>query len=763
MPNPILRKIAKFIVEKRVFIFLLFLAALIYCGLSVGKVRVNNDLTALLPADTVTRRGIVIMTDEFESFATAEIMVSNVTYQTAEEIRDIITDTDSVTAVLFDDSTNHYKSSSAYYLVNFSGNDNDPKVKDALSDIQEKLKDYEVSVSSKIGVDYVGEIAAEMGMILLCAVIVIIGVMFFTSKSYFEILIMLIVFAVAGLLNMGTNYWFGEISSVTNSIAIILQLALAIDYAIIFCHRFQGEFEKQQKVKPALIDSLAYSIIEIASSSLTTIAGLVALTLMQFRLGYDLGMVLIKGILCSILTVFLLMPGLIMVFHKPLLKTRHKNFVPDISKWGKILAGKVPVFLILFAILLPFAIYASSVCEYSFSDKGTDRITYSESDLVRLKIQETFDETNMIVVLVPKGDYEKEKKLLNEISEFPEIKTASGLSNLEVTDEKVLTDPFTPRSFSELIGVDIETAELLYALYGYENQQYQPILGDRENFEAPLLDVIEFLFRALDQGIVQLNEEQNKQVSELRGTLETAIKQLRGETYVRMILEASIGSQGEESYALINQITDAAKNLYGEDVLVVGDVTSAMDLEYSFRSDNRLVSFLTILFVFLILLFTFRSPVGAAVLILVIQGSIWMNFSFPLISGKNVFFLAYLIVSAIQMGATIDYAIVIYNRFQIQKAFYPVREAMSKAVQESFATVLTSGTIMTAAGFLIAYMTSDLYVASVGLALGRGTLISIILVLTVLPQLLVLTSKLIDKTTIDLKKLMGGDADAKEA
>lgn len=762
MPNPIMRKIAKFIVEKRAFIFLVFIAILIFCALSINKVKVNPDLAALLPEDTVTQRGVEIMKDEFGAFSYADVMISNVTYEKAEEIHKAISDTEGITGVLFDDTTDHYASSSALYTVTFPGADNDPAVIEAMQKVKDKLAGYEVSIYTSIGLDYVKEIASEMGMILLCAILVIIGVMLFTSKSYFEVVIMMFVFLVAGLMNMGTNYWMGEISSVTNAVAVILQLALAIDYAIIFAHRFQNEYEKTKNVKLALIDALAYSIVEISSSSLTTIAGLVALTLMQFRLGFDLGMVLIKGIIFSLLTVFLLMPGLIMVFHKPLLKTRHKSLVPNMTKWGRLLTKKVPVFLIIFIVILPFSIYASSKCDFSFSDEYTDRTTYSERDLVHLKIKETFNESNMIVLLVPEGDYQKEKKLLNEISGMDRVKTTVGLANYEIADGKMLTDPFTAREFSELLGVDIETAELLYGLYGYENQQYQPIIGDRESYEVPLLDILEFVFKSYDQGMVSLNSEQTKMVEEIRGTLDQALAQTRGENYSRMLIEASIPSQGEESYALVNKITDAAKELYGENVLTIGTVTVAMDLENSFKSDNKLVSFLTILFVFLILFFTFRTLGGSVFLILVIQGSIWLNFSFPLITGKNVFFLAYLIVSAIQMGATIDYAIVLYNRFQQHKAMYPPREAMARAVNESFATILTSGTIMTAAGFLIAYMTTDLYVASVGLALGRGTLISIVLVLTVLPQLLVFGNKFIDKTTVNLKKILGGDADAKE-
>ncbi len=757
-----MKKISKFIVEKRVFVFLLFGVAIIYSVLSMNKVKVNNDITALLPSDTVTRRGLVIMEKEFTTFATANVMVSNITYDQAEKLRENLEKIKYVSSVDFDDTAEHYTSSAALFSVTFSGEKTEKNVLQAMETVKKELEGYEVSISTDVGQDYTAQLASEMGGILVLAVIVIIGVMLFTSKSYFEVVIMLIVFAVAGILNMGTNYWFGEISSITNSIAIILQLALAIDYAIIFCHRFQDEYQKQNKVKPALIDSLAYSIIEISSSSLTTISGLIALTLMQFRLGYDLGTVLTKGILCSLITVFLLMPGLIMVFHKPLLKTRHKNLVPDISGWGRILSKHKPVFLYAFIVIIPFAIFFSMKCDYAFSEDATDRIKLSEQDKIDQKIHNTFEETNAIALIVPKGDYVKEKILLDEIGVLDGIKTATGLANVEVEDGKTLTDLFTARKFSELIGVDIETAKALYALYGLDHQQFEPILGNSDTYTIPLIDVMEFLFKTVDQGIANLDKSQSEMIDELRVKLTDATKQLRGEKYVRMVFNATVPIEGEESYALVEKIDQMAKEQYGDNVLVVGDITSARDLEESFMTDNNMVSLLTALFVFLVLLFTFRSFGASILLILVIQGSIWINFSFPFLTSTNVSFVTYLIVSAIQMGATIDYAIVLYNRFQIQKQTRSPKEAMAIAVGESFPTILTSGTIMTAAGFIIAGMTTDVYVGSIGYTLGRGSLISIILVLTVLPQILLVGNKFMEKTVIDFKKLMGGEEDEED-
>ena len=179
---------------------------------------------------------------------------------------------------------------------------------------------------------------------------------------------------------------------------------------------------------------------------------------------------------------------------------------------------------------------------------------------------------------------------------------------------------------------------------------------------------------------------------------------------------------------------------------IVGDVSSARDLAASYTSDSRLISFLTIAFVFTILLFTFRSFAGAVILVFVIQGSIWINFSFPYLQHISPSFVTNMIVSAIQMGATIDYAIVLMNRYQVLKAGLPKKEAMAAAVNQSFATVLTSGSILTAAGLLIGTRVSDAYVSHIGLAVGRGALISVILVLSVLPQLLVLLDGAVEKT-----------------
>jgi len=742
-----MRTVAKAIVDYRYIIFVLFIIAAIYCVLSLGRVRVNSDLTAFLPSDAETRRGLTVMEEEFVTYGSANVMVSNVTYEMAERLSDAIRDIPHVTDVVFDDTTAHYIRSSALFSISFDGQGTEPEVVSAMERIREIVRPYDHYISTVIGEDFSAQLASEMGVVIALAAVVIVAVLLFTSRSYFEVVIFGIVFAFAALLNMGTNFWLGEISSISHSVAIILQLALAIDYAIIFAHRYQDEATVRGSVREALVEALAKSIVEISSSSLTTISGLVALTLMQFRLGYDLGVVLAKGIICSMLTVFLLMPGLIMLFPRALKKTQHKKLIPDITGWGRFLMKYRLVFVILFAVILPFAIVCSGRTEYAFSDGTVDELIHSDSRAAMHKINDTFAPSTAVALLVPAGDFEAEKAILRETEELPEIKAATGLANIRIDDTHVLTDPFTPRMFAELLDIDVEEARLLYQAYGFEHDDFQPIFGSTATYEVPLIDMLFYLFEKIDQGIVTLSGDQREMLDSLRGSLERGDDQLRGNEWDRLVFTANIPAEGDESTALVETMRAIADAHYGaETCLVVGDITSARDLHDSYNSDSLLINILTIAFVFTILLFTFKTVAGAAVLVFVIQGSIWINFTFPYLTGTHASFVTDMIVSAIQMGATIDYAIVIMNRYLARKKDLPNREAMTAAVNESFPTVLTSGAILTVAALLIAFRVSDVYVGHIGLAVGRGALISVILVLTVLPQLIVLTDKLIEKT-----------------
>ena len=728
-------KVARFIVDKRKAFYLVFIAAFVFCAASINKVQVNNDITSYLPAQTETRRGLTIMDEEFITLGSANVMVSNVTYQTALDLSHKLENIEGVSEVAFDGTEEHYKNSSALFTISFDGEETDPATVEAMNEVLSALEGYDVYSSTQIGRDESATLQQEMTVILAIAAVVIVVVLLFTSKSYMEVPVYLIVFAAAAVLNMGTNFIFGTISFITNSIAVVLQLALAIDYAIIFCHRYMEERDNGLDPREADIAALSKAIVEISSSSLTTISGLVALMLMQLRIGFDMGIVLSKGIVCSMLCVFLLMPGLLMLFSGPIDRTRHRNLVPKINFWGKAVVRLRYILPPIFLVVVVAGAVLSSHCDYVFDTNDTDFDNKPAWRIADEKVTDTFGKKNTIAVLVPRGDYNKEKYVLERVSQLPQVTQATGLANIEVEDGRMLTDEMNPRQFSELAGVDIELARLLYQAYGLSVEEYGAIFQDPDEYSVPLIDVFEFLLDQKDKGVVNLTGEQADKVDDLQERLDVGLEQLRGEHWSRLVFVADVPTEGDETYALLDEIRSIAQEYYGDDVILVGNSTNAFDLASSFSGDNMKISILTALFVMVILLFTFKSAGLPILLVLTIQGSIWINFSVPVLTGTNLFFLSYLVVSSIQMGATIDYAIVITNRYMELKTEMERKQAAVEALSQSFPTILTSGTIMAVAGFLIG-----------------GTVTSIILVMTVLPQLLMLGDALIERTAITLNR-----------
>lgn len=744
--------VATFIVNKRKAIEILFVLAIIYSVLCINKVQVNQDITSYLPADSETRQGLSIMDEQFMTYGSAKVMLANVTFNQADSLVDSLENVDGVKEVAFDDSSDHFKGTNALFDITFSGTSDEQVSKDALNSVKDILADYDVYVSTEVGSEESSaeSLAKDMNIILVLAVVVIVAVLLLSTKAYLQIPVLLITFGVAAILNMGTNYWFGTISSITNSIAVVLQLALAIDYAIILCDRFMEEHETLD-AEEAVKVALSKAIPEISSSSLTTISGMVAMMFMQFRLGYDMGIILVKAIILSLISVFFLMPGVLLIFAKGIDKTHHKCYVPKITIVGKFANKTKYIIPPLFIICLVFAFMKSNNCQYIYDTSSIVSAKKSESKIAQETIEETFGASNQLVVMVPKGDYESEHKVVKKLQNLDYVTSALALSNVSINDEYVLTDKLSPRQFSELVGIDREVVEVLYMAYAYNQEQYGPVVTGIDDYDVPIIDMFLFLYDQYKEGYVTLDSNLDEKLTTLYDTLYDAQLQLQGSDYSRLVLNISLPVEGQETYDALEEIRGIAAQYYSKDsVILVGNSTSDHDLESSFASDNIIISVLTALFVMIILFFTFQSAGLPVLLVLTIQGSIWINFAVPSIEGQTVFFIAYLIVSAIQMGATIDYAIVISNRYLQLKQQMPLKEAITETLNQSFPTIFTSGSILTCAGFLIGEIASDATVASIGVALGRGTLISIILVLFVLPQILLMGDIIIEKTALTM-------------
>ena len=743
--NQAMIKICGFIVDKRNLFFLLFGLLIIFSAISRNWVKVENSMSYYLPGTTETRQGLDLMEEEFITYGTCNVMVANVSYAQAEDILDILENSDGVFSVTFDDTEDHYTNGSAYYNVTFDYDENDDECLAALDTLKGELEGYDYYLTTSLGDTQSELIAEEMNTISVLVAVVVVSVLLLTSQAYAEVPVLLITFLSAAIIQMGSNFVFGTISFVSNSVTIVLQLALSVDYAIILLNRYKEE-HANLPAREAIIIALSKAIPEISGSSLTTVGGLIAMTFMQYKMGPDLGIVLIKAIGLSLCSVFLLMPGVIMLFSKLMDTTKHKNFVPNIPFVGKFAYATRYIIPPIFILLIIAGWRISSDCPYVF---GYSTITPPLENSVQKaeKLEESnFGSSNMVALIIPAGNYDNEKKLLSDLEACPEVDYTMGLANIEALDGYHLTDKLTPRQFSELIDLDYEVAELVYAAYAVNDEDYAKVVNGLSSYSVPLIDMFMFVHDEVEDGYVTLDDDLQETLDDAYEQMNFAKNQLQGENYSRMLVYLTLPEESEETFNFIDEMHDIAGKYYDGKILVCGESVSQYDLQKTFGRDNTVVSVVSILAVLVVLLFTFKSAGMPVLLIAVIQGCIWINFSVPTLQHDNLFFMGYLIVSSIQMGANIDYAIVIASRYTELRETMGRKKSIIDTMNLSFPTIITSGSMMAVSGILIGKMTSDVAIFGIGKSLGRGTLISIFVTMFVLPQILLAGDKIIEKT-----------------
>ncbi len=745
--NNFMLKVATFIVDRRNLFFLLFGIAIIFSLIASRWVKVENDLKKYLPDTAETSVGLKLMDEQFITYGSADVMVTNITLEEAKKINEILESRDDIYMVSFDESSEHYNNFSALYNITFSYPETDERAITALEDVQNELEGYDIYVSTTLGDQRAELVNHEMDIVSILVAVVVLTVLILTSQTYAEVPVLLITFGASALLSAGTNFLFGTISYISDSVTIVLQLALSVDYAIILCNRYKEEHQNLP-VREADIIALSKAIPEIFASSLTTIGGLVAMMFMKFKIGPDLAMCLIKAIFLSLLSVFTLMPGLLILFGPWMDKTKHKSFIPNIPFVGKFDYHTRFFIAPLFVVIIVAAFLIQRHCPIVYGESLIETSIQNEVQIAEERIAESFGKSNVLALIVPAGNYETERKLLNELEKHPEVDYTQGLCNTEAMDGYMLTDMLTAREFSELMDVDYEVAELLYMAYAVNDENYAKIVNGFSGYKISLIDSVMFLYDEVEEGYVTLDSETEETLRDAYNKMKMAKEQLQGEDYSRMLVYLTLPEEGDETFSFLDQMHIIAGKYYDKDnVYVIGNATSDYDLKKSYETDSKVTSVISILAVLAVLLFTFLSAGMPVLLILVIQGAIWLNFAFPALEHKNLFFLSYMIVSSIQMGANIDYAIVISGRYTEERKYRLKKEAIIETLNFAFPTIITSGSMMILSGFFIGKMTSNGAISGIGESLARGTIISILLVMFVLPQILMVGEKIIEKTS----------------
>ena len=790
-----LYRFSSFVVRARWAFIALFLVAMILCAVFIPMIEVKYDLSSYMPEDSKTNIALSLLKEQFDDKGMAYVMVKGVSEEQATELAGTIGSIDGVNMATFipgSPTSYNEESQSALFTVILDDYDSTEGAFAAVENIIDTLDEggYENYLTGQSAYSYFTRLETEDSMLKIGIVIVvaILLILLFTSRTYFELVPMLAVFGVSVLLNMGTNAIFPGISYISNLITIVLQLALSLDYSIILLHRFMEERQVYADVKQALSVALSKGIVEILSSSLTTIAGLLALALMSLPIGVEIGLALAKGIVASLISVIFLMPALLSFSDKPLKKSEHKNFVPSVVKSSRAIVKARKVIVPLFLVIVVLAGVGQGFNTYSFNYNSGSMIV-SGQDAIK---EAGFGTLNTLVVVVPReGGVEKEKQLIEAIvedgGEFDKdgIVNDSNINAIAYTEMMgigfgdYLTKAQIQESIAPLLGqADLSgmgiKAEDIDAMIGVLFDDYceQNGITPAEDTSVMVADLLDYMTDDIGDSVVSLMG--SKLYAALKevgveifgapglldpGLLDTAetfydmlaqvrfgIDNLRSADYSRITFTLDAGVEDEASFALIDRLYAGLGEYYEEEFYITGESVACYDMADYFEVDNMVVCLCTLGFILVILLFTFRNFSLPIILALAIQGGIWINFAIPFLAGNSVTFIGYLIITAIQMGATIDYAIVLTNRYRTTKHLYPDRyTAMAESENAVFSTIITSGSILTITGFALGIAASGV-VAQLGILLGIGTLASILIVLLILPSLLLVTEKLVEKT-----------------
>ena len=611
-------RLATFIVDKRNLIFLLVLISIVFSLFSRNWVQVENDLTAYLPHGSSTKEGLDVMEDQFLTYGSAKIMAANLSYEEAENLYERLKELDGVQSVVFDDTSEHYSKASALFSVTFDYEETDENCLSALESVKSLFGPYDIYVSTTLGDRSAELIDREVSMITAFVAVIVVVVLIFTSQTYAEVPIIGLTFIVAAIMNLGTNFLMGKISFVSDSVTTILQLALSLDYAVIYCNRFKEE-RARNELRDAVIISLSKAIPEVGASSLTTIGGLVAMMFMKFRLGPDMAVNLIKAIFFSLFSVFTVMPGLLMLMGNLMERTRHRNFVPKVPFVGRFAYATRAVIPPLFVLLVIGAIVLSNRCPYVYGYDTLVTPKLNEMQIADKMISETFSSRAMVAVVVPGGDYSSEQELIRELESRDEVDSVTAIANADAIGGYKLADKLSPRQFAELMKLDYETAEFLYAAYAVHGENYDKLISGIAKYNVPLIDILLYVSEKVDDGYISLDAGQADTLADAKAQMLMGKRQLEGQDYDRMLVYLTLPEAGEETYLFTDTIRELAQKQYPDgQVYVVGNSTNQYEFEKSFQVDNIVVSIVSILIVLVVLLFTFKSAGMPVLLILVI-------------------------------------------------------------------------------------------------------------------------------------------------
>ena len=684
-------KLGRKIVKFRIPIFILSLLLLVPSAIGYINTRVNYDVLYYLPDDIETMKGQDILVDEFGTGAYSMFICEGMKNKDVAALKKKIENVEHVSKVVWYDSFSDlsvpvemlpdkiqsalFSDDSTMMFIIFETTTSADETMDAIGDIRKLAgKQCFVSGMSAIVTDTKNLAESEVAIYVLIAVVLSCIVLALTMESYLIPFLFLASIGIAILYNMGTNIFKGEISYITKALSAVLQLGVTMDYSIFLWHSYQ----EQRKLygddhKEAMAQAIAATIKSVVGSSITTIAGFVALCFMSFTLGLDLGIVMAKGVIFGVICCVTVLPAMIMIFDKALEKTKHKQLIPDFPKVSEFLVKHHKAFAFLcVALFIPFAYFQANTDVYYNLDSSLPKDL--ESIMANEKLQEEYHMGAAHMILMDKNVSGKEKhKMIKEMEQVDGVKEVLGLESI--------IGPSLPES---MIPQDIK--DIL------ESDNYELMLITNEYQTA--------------------SEEVNEQINELNTILKS----------------------------------------YDKNGMLVGEAPCTKDLIEITDHDFKVVSAVSIMAVFLIILFVFKSITLPVILVLVIEGAIFINMGIPYLTGTELPFIASIVIGTIQLGATVDYAILMTSRYEQERGGgKSKKESISIALESSIRPVMVSAFSFFAATFGVGIYSKIDMISSLCLLMARGALISMCAVLLFLPAMYWIFDKVICATSKNFK------------
>lgn len=724
----------KLIIRFRYIILGLFVVLFALGVFLIPRVVINYDGTSFLPANTSTRQALVVMEEEFGNHGACEIMVQDVSLAEAGTIYGELQAVDGVMQIEFlPNQEAYYHDNIALYRIIFDEDNYDKEIETTLDAIKTLLADYDIAMRGESinATEYNNVIQSEIINIVLIIVPIVLVILFLATTSWIEPILFIIVVLVSVIINMGSNAFFPSISYMTHATCGILQLALCMDYTVMMLHAYKQALLTNPDPATAVRIAGRKSFIPIVSSMFTTIAGFVALLFMRYRIGFDVGIVLIKGTLLSFISTFLLMPGLIVMFAKLIEKSKHRSIFRPLKRTYTFLYKTRFIMPILALLVIGGAFVLQLDNQFIYSE---NKIVYESPKLGAdyEAIKDEFGYNNQLVILVP-NDLATTGAMMEDLMvPLGEVSTKGVVSPL------LFYTPYTKAELSTLLtsfGLDAGAIAGIGNVFDLMQFQYA-----RSSFS--ILEMVTFI------GETELIPAENKVAFQPFIIQMTATRQsLESDEYYRIIITTNLEAESEEAFEFVDEIKDVISSHFSEYYLL-GESVGIVDIKNIIDNDYWKVTLITIALIFIIVLLSFGNLLVPALLIILIMGATWMNMAIPALFNNNLLYLGYIIVSCIMLGATIDYAILYTHHYRENRLTMGTIEAMEQSFHEAKHTIFTSGLILVGAGFTLGWSSSIPSIAAFGTLIGRGAITSMILVLFVLPQTLLILDRWVTRKQV---------------